>query len=251
VQSCNSTIVRWGVGVVSLFCLSAFGARALSAAGGDVKEGEKILKQVEAQFAQVKDYVVTVDAVVDVERLKIPPMHLTMYYKYPDKVHFDSEGFVLLPREGMALPFSKLSQRYSVDSVGTQRIDSVMLYRLVLRSKEERNRTRKLVLLVHPRRWTPEHAVAPFQDGSSMTARFEYAAVNSIWMPSRLEVNFQAAPRDTTASPAPAPAPTSPFGEATPTGRFVPPRSGRVTVSYSNYKLNTGLSDEIFTKKEK
>ena len=29
------------------------------------------------------------------------------------------------------------------------------------------------------------------------------------------------------------------------------PRSGKVTVVYSNYKINIGLSDEIFEKKEK
>jgi hypothetical protein len=214
-------------------------------------EGEKILKRVEEQFARVNDYVVTVDAVVDVERLKIPPMHLTMYYKQPDKVHFDSEGFVLLPREGMALPFSKLSQRFSVDSVGTLRMDSVVFHRLVLRSKNERARMRNLVLLIHPRRWTPEHAMAPFPDGSSMSARFEYAKVDDIWMPSRLLVNFKAALRDSTAPPSPAPVATSPFGEAAPTGRFIPPRTGNITVSYSAYKMNTGLSDEIFTKERK
>jgi hypothetical protein len=237
--------------LVSLwFCLSGAVGLAHPVTGG-TGEGEKILARVESQVSRVKDYTVIIDVVADVERLKIPPMHVTMYYKQPDKVHFDSEGFVLLPREGMALPFSKLSQRFVVDSVGTIMKDSLKMHRLVLRAKEERVRTRKLILIVHPRRWTPEQAMAPFPDGSAMSVRFEYAQVSDVWMPSRLTVAFTAAPRDTTAASPPAPVSTSPFGEASPTGRFVPPRAGSVTVTYSAYKINTGLSDDIFTKEKK
>ena len=65
--------------------------------------GEQILKNVESARAAVKDYTVMLDIVADVERLKVPPMKAKMYFKYPDKVHFDSKGFALLPREGLAL----------------------------------------------------------------------------------------------------------------------------------------------------
>jgi outer membrane lipoprotein-sorting protein len=236
------------VGGVMLYCVAQVVGAPCAACGPE--EGEKILNRVEAQFEKIRDYTVTVDVVADVERLKIPPMHLTMYYKQPDKVHFDSEGIVLLPREGMALPFSKLSRRFAVDSVGTERTDSVVFYRLVLRARDERVRTRKLILVVDPRRWTPQCATAPFQDGSSMTARFEYSQIGEIWMPSRLAVTFKAAPRDTVAA-APAPAATSLFGEAAPAGRFVPPRAGSIIVTYSEYKINTGLSDDIFVPERK
>lgn len=219
---------------------------SLPGAGG----GEDILKKVEAVFASVEDYTVTLDVVTDIERLKIPPMHLTMYYKRPDKVHFDSEGFVLLPREGLALPFSKLSQRFEVDSVGKATVDGTELQRLVLRSRDERARLRKAILLVNPQRWTPEKIIAQMPDGSTMTAAFRFEKVEGHWMPQQLNVQFAAAVRDSSA-PLAAPG-ESPFGEPPAARtRVTPPRAGSISVQYSGYRINTGLSDEIFTTPRK
>jgi hypothetical protein len=212
--------------------------------------GEDILKKVEAVFSAVEDYTVTLDVTTDIERLKIPPMHLTMYYKQPDKVHFDTEGFALLPREGLALPFSRLSQRFLVDSVQKYTEGSIELERLVLRSRDERARLRKAVLYVHPQRWTPEKIIAQMPDGSTMTAAFQYERIAEHWMPVQLHVEFVAARRDTVAPSTPAG--ESPFGEPPASRtRFTPPRAGSITVHYSEYRINTGLSDDIFTNKKK
>jgi hypothetical protein len=212
--------------------------------------GEEFLKKVEAVFSSVEDYTVTLDIVTDIERLKIPPMHITMYYKRPDKVHFDAEGFAILPREGLALPFSKLSQRFIVDSVqraveGTQELE-----RLVLRSRDERARLRSAVLYVDPGRWTPEKIIAQMPDGSTMTAAFQFQEIDKHWMPMQLQVQFAAARRDSV-SPL-SPAGQTPFGEPPSGGmRFTPPRAGSITVHYSEYHINTGLSDDIFASPKK
>ncbi|MEK9138626.1 MAG: hypothetical protein AAB393_16000, partial [Bacteroidota bacterium] len=64
--------------------------------------GEEILKKVDVSFSGVQDYSVVLDITADMERMTIPPMQVHMYYKQPDKFHFESENFAILPREGLA-----------------------------------------------------------------------------------------------------------------------------------------------------
>ncbi len=74
--------------------------------------GEEILKKVESQVAGVQDYTVSLGVTVDLERLNVPPMHVTMYYKKPDKVRFASDGFALLPKEGIGIGAGGLVSKY-------------------------------------------------------------------------------------------------------------------------------------------
>jgi hypothetical protein len=66
-------------------------------------------------------------------------------------------------------------------------------------------------------------------------------------MPSRLEVVFEGPPERPAAAVQPVPQQPSPYAEPqTGSPRFTPPRAGKVIVQYSGYKINTGLSDDVF-----
>ena len=211
--------------------------------------GEEILRKVEEQVERVNDYTVTLDVVVDIERLKVPPMHAMMYYKRPDKVHFDSKGFAMLPRESMGLQFGKLTQRFAVDSVGREGKGAPSVFRLVMHPRDERSAVRKVLLWINGDRWTPERLEIPQADGRVMQAVFTYDSFDECWLPTELAVSFAMAPQDTTmAVPAnPFAAPDQPLRSQQRGGQ----RKGTVTVRYSDYRVNTGLSDDIFVQPEK
>lgn len=222
-------------------------AAALVAAGfvpGD-PSGADILKRVEAQVSGVKDYTVTLDVVADIEHLKVPPMHATLYYKKPDKVHVASKGFTMVPRESMGMQFSKLSERYAVDSVLADRKTGSPVYRLVMHPRDERSAVRKVWLSVHGERWTPERIEIPQAGGSMMKAEFTYQNTAGFWMPSELTVTFAMGTADSTNA-----VPANPFGNAPPARMAARGggRSGTITVKYSDYKINTGLGDEVFVE---
>ncbi len=63
---------------------------------------DEIMSNVVKGFEGVNDFIVNISADVNMERAQIPSMHATMYFKRPDKIHFDSPGFLLVPREGLA-----------------------------------------------------------------------------------------------------------------------------------------------------
>jgi len=65
------------------------------------KDPDEILDNVIKAFEEIEDYVVNVNIKVDVAFLKIPEANAKIYFKQPDKVHMESEGFALLPKQGM------------------------------------------------------------------------------------------------------------------------------------------------------
>ncbi len=105
-------------GILLLFVLTvnfAF-AKNISAAS----DADTLLAKVVDGFADVRDFIVKIDAEVKMEQVQVPNMHATMYFKKPDKIHFDSEGFLFVPRDGIALNPVVLSDRYnaSLDGIG-------------------------------------------------------------------------------------------------------------------------------------
>jgi hypothetical protein len=205
--------------------------------------GETILKNVEAQLSGVNDYTVMLDISVDVERLNIPPMHVRMYFKRPDKVHFDSEGFAMLPREGLAFSASGLLSRYTVAQAGRETLGGSPLFKVTLSAKSDRMRARTMHVYVHPGRWTTEKLVIPQAGERLMSITFRYEKVDAFWLPSELVASFEAAPVDSTE------ASLQDLGPAQRPRTM--PRTGTVTVRYSKYALNTGLSDKIFQEDSK
>jgi len=205
-------------------------------------KGDEILKRIDTSYAPVQDYAVDLDVVADLERMNVPPMHVRMYYKKPDKFHFDAEGFALLPREGLAFSPSRLLSRYTVEEVGEDTLFQKSQYTLVLRPRDDRMRASKLTLYVDRQEWKPTRVVSSLPGGQTVTATFLYERSGSYLMPSRLIVEFSTpASTDTTDQ--------SPESDMSPLQRPRMPRKGVVTIRYSHYDINTGLSDDIFNKK--
>ena len=219
-----------------VFALSVAAAVAVARAGD--ASGEAVLRSVDARLAAVHDYTVTLDVVADVERLNVPPMHATMYFKQPDKVHIDAEGFALLPREGLQPEVGKLLSRYNVTETASDTLRGVPVRRVTLQAKSDRGFPRSLSVYVDPQRWTTERIVTRGSADRVATISFSYVQVEGVWLPGEMTAAFSLAPADSAEGDLPA-APMRPQQM---------PRKGTVTVRFSDYRLNTGLRDEIFTK---
>ena len=207
--------------------------------GGEIT-GVGVLKKVEEVYARIQDLTVTLDIVADMERMKVPPMHATMYYKAPDKMHFDAKGFAFLPREGMGMAFGRIGSRYKAENVERESLDGVEKYKLTLTPRGETPRVHNLFLYVDPTRWTAERIESHLFGGRTMVVSIRHEEVEGFWLPSLLTVTFTSTGADTSEA--------TPFDQGAP----VPPRqsfrAGSITIRYSDYRVNTGLSDELFKK---
>ena len=210
--------------------------------GGQTQlSGNEIFKNVEAGLSGMLDYTVDLDVTTNVDRMNVPRMHVRMYYKQPDKFHFESDGFALLPREGLAFSASRMLSRFSVEDVEEEMSGNEKQFKLLLRPRDTRVRATQLILYIDAAYWKPRTIVSSLFDGRTMTASFRYEKQGSYLMPSSLSVEFAAPPADTT---------DQTLGmEVAPLQRPQMPRSGTITVRYSSYRINTGLSDDIFDKK--
>lgn len=200
--------------------------------------GEDILRRVEDTFRSVKDYTVTVDITVDLERLNVPPMHVTMYFKQPDKVHFSSTGFALLPKESIGFTTSRLLAKFNVERVEERKDSAGLRYDLTLKPKVDKTGLRRLVLTVNPEHWIPERLAAPQFDGRTMEALFRHENVGEYWLPVAIDVCFTAPGREEHEPEIP--------GHA----RSSVQRNGRIAIRFSDYHVNTGLDDAIFEEQE-
>ena len=208
--------------------------------------GNDILRRVEEQLASVNDYTVDVQADVDMERLRIPKMKATMYFKKPDKVHFEAAGFAMLPREGVALNPAWFRQNFDATVVGRDTLNGLTVQKLQLAAKDRMVRLRQLFLWVNTERWTVEKfETIPYQ-GRSLTVTFHQARhEGGVFLPDTMNATFGFASEESDS--------LSAVYQYAPQMNEMqrPPRSGSMTVVYSNYRINTGLSDEMFEKKEK
>ena len=179
-------------------------AAAITVARGGTPTGETILKNVDARLAAVHDFTVTLDVVADIERLNVPPMHATMYFKQPDRIHVDAEGFAMLPKEGLQPTVGKLLARYTVTGVGSDTLGGLPVRKVALQAKSDRGFPRSLTVYVDPARWTTERIVTTGSADRLATISFTYTEVGGVWLPEDMTAAFSHAPADSTEIEAPA-----------------------------------------------
>lgn len=211
---------------------------------GEVPSAVAVMENVEKGFEGVKDFQVTINAAIDMERVRVPKMTGTLYFKRPDKIHFVSANFMMVPREGIVVNPSLLRERYQPALVGEEEVDGKKLYKLELTARTEKIRPREMQLWIDPSNWTiAKMESVPYQ-GRILRLTFDYALEGGeFWLPRTLDASFDVASRDTSGQSEGDEDQRPEFGRMR-----RPPRSGRITVTYSDYKVNVGLSDELFER---
>ena len=208
------------------------------------KDPDEILNNIIKAFEKIEDYVVDVSIKVDVAFLKVPEANAKIYFKQPDKVHMESEGFALLPKQGMN--FSPL---------GFLKTDYTALY-----DKEvELNGTNVSVLKVIPLDERSDVILSTFWIDQSNNRIIKVESSRRPGGTFSIDLTY---PKDKPDFLLPA---TMVFTFAIDDIRFPTgitgdsnsesnnenekedkDKSGKVYINYSNYKINQGLSDDLF-----
>jgi len=212
------------------------------------KNPEAILESVKSEFEKIQDYQVDVKIKVDVDFLKMPDREATIFYKKPDKFHIDSENFAMLPKSGLNFsPLGFLNYKYTsfyeredtIDGIVTSVIKVIPLEGKadVILSTFWIDTTRNLILKVESSR-KPQ--------GSYFIDLKYLRSEQKFWMPASIVFSFTV---DRSMLP-------KRFGEEKDSKSDKvkkdsdEPETGKVYLKYSNYKINTGLPDELFDEKK-
>lgn len=191
-----------------------------------------------SSFTEITDYIVQIHAELNMEDVQIPPMDVKVYFRKPDKVHLESEGFAMLPREGLFInPGSFNEDNFYISFAGKDTIQAQPVYKLDLIPKKDEIKVKKMSLWVSNDEWLVMKISATGWQGHVSKIAFEYKKIDDKYhLPISAEADI-----------------SMPGRKRMPPGmNDIAPdekdksREGKLLIQFSNYKINSGFSDKIF-----
>jgi outer membrane lipoprotein-sorting protein len=202
----------------------------------------EILAHVRDRLMAIQDYTVEIHADLDMPDTKIPPMDVKVYFKQPDKLYIESEGFAMLPKQGLFInPSMFQDSLFLMMALPPDTLDGATVLPVELMPRGEDTPARKITLWVEPNHWTVEQIHTVTWDGQKITIRFTNQQVeNQYWLPMKALITMsikqfadrmksQHVESETTEKPKPG--------------------NGTLTVEFKNYHVNKGIDDKVFEKK--
>ncbi len=187
----------------------------------------QILSRVQQSYRGIKDYVAKVQVITDIPSFDIPPRSFTVYVKRPDKVKIESDSLVVIPKDVLLLGNIEghLAKAGRVILNGVTRRQGRMIYCLKFFPNDPDRRDRVL-LWIDAERYTLSRTELWAGLNRLLTVYWEHTHVDDrYWMPAQVRCEISG-------------------------GILGASRPGTVTVSFSGYRINTGLSDELFGAQE-
>lgn len=210
----------------------------------------EVLRNLEATFRNVNDLTVTVVGDVNMENLRVPRMTVTMYFKRPDKVHFVSPSFSIVPREGLSPNPDRWRQDYDATMLGLDTVNGRPAWKLQMAAKDPQVRLRQAYVWVDAARWTLVRLASMPYGGRTISFEFEHDRPDGrTWLPAKLTALFGSGGESAEPMfriPEGAPNAAQQVEEMQRSAR-----SGSVTLRYEGYRINTGLSDTLFIVPER
>jgi len=202
------------------------------------EEAVRYLDAIEKKYSELKDYTADVNVHFDIETFKTPDMKAKLYFKAPDKMKVESKGVFFFPREGgffnPAL-FRRDDVEIKMLELAAERKEEVKL-KIVPKKKEKVGR--EFVLLIDRNDTLIKQIYMSQFDGRETKAKIEYGKYGSFDLPRVILLTLDVPSMDP--------------GEKRGLGPFEQKSeriTGTIEITYANYRVNTGLKDEIFTQK--
>lgn len=206
------------------------------------KNPDEILNKVKSEFLKINDYSVNAVINVDVDFLKVPESKATIYFRQPDKMKLESDGFALLPKQGLDFSPSKLLEGdYTSIYTKTDTLDGENIDVIKVIPESDSSGIILSTLWIDE----DEYIIRKIESTSKRSGTFEihlYYDHKDVKLPSKVSFKFNV-------SEVPLPASlTGDFDQETakPKSKKDKQMSGTVIVSYSNYRINIGLTDKFF-----
>jgi outer membrane lipoprotein-sorting protein len=201
----------------------------------------RYLDSIERKYSGLKDYTADVHVHFDIEALRAPDMQAKLYYKSPDKMKVESKGVFFFPKDaGYFNPSKFKPEDFVIQLLEHFTYEGRKAVRLQLTPKEMKRAPQRLVLTIDIDRNLILRINTLNAVGREITATVDYGKFEDFELPTHIELQFNL-----------------PQAEANETREFNPfgPKTkqvtGKVEITYSNYQVNSELSDEIFLETQR
>jgi len=200
----------------------------------------RYLDSVARQYSGLKDYAVDVRVHFDIEALKAPDMQAKLYYKSPDKTKVESKGVFFLPRGvGYFNPSTFKPEDFESGILERMTYEGANAVRLQLTPKKMKRDNQRIFLTIDTDRNLILRIETLTVEGREMRAAINYGRFGDFELPNHIGIQLEAPPAEADKGK-----------EFVPFAHKTQQVAGKVDITYSNYKVNLGLSDEIFKETE-
>ena len=231
----------------------ATGSTAIAEATSSLPSFAAILDSMEARFQRIQDYQTTMDVVIDVKGIHIPPMSALVYFKQPDKLYFEARGFALLPRNAVMMTpalLRKMAQQVEVRA--KEQMEKRPAYHLIFKPEEKDKNIEVVVdIWIDSERWVVLKVRTESNRFGWMEVVNQYDVVDQqYWLPkqSRVQMEIQKEILQRASH--------QEFGlqdSKALKSNFLDELfgTGQMYITFRNYKVNKGLADELFRQDKK
>ncbi len=206
---------------------------------------QKILNKVKEQFDVVKDYQVDLKLKLDVNFLKMPDSKAKVYFKQPDKFKFDSEGFAMLPKEGLNYnPAKFLTGDFTSIYVKQENLDGKKVHVIKVLPNSDTSMVILTTLWIDAERYILNKIETNTKQGGTVKINLKYDDGIKYPLPKEVKFSFNMSGANM----------LNGSGDPDDEGNKFKKKdgiSGDVYLYYSNYKINKGIPDSFFEKKKK
>ena len=203
------------------------------------ENASRYLDSIEKKYSALKDYIVDVNVHFDIEALKAPDLQATLYYKAPDKMKVESKRIFFFPQEGGYFnPSLFKTKAFDVKVIEHLIDDGRKAVRLKLTPMDMNAYDKGFVLTINTdQSLIREIKISP-SEGREVKATLDYGRFGDFELPTHIDLQLDM----------PSGEPTG-MKEFTQFGQKAKRITGKVEITYSNYRINVGLSDGIFKEK--
>lgn len=211
------------------------------------KDPDKILENVVDNFSKVQDYRVDVNIKIDVEFIKVPETKAKIFFKQPDKIHLESDGFAMLPKNGMEFsPTALITKEHTAIYEKDVILNGVNTSLIKVIPLGDQGDVILSTLWVDQVMNVIRKVESTTKTNGTFTIDFSYAKDLKYPLPSEIVFSFNV---DKMNIPATISGETAPENPKKKKGRSDGVTKGKVIVKYNNYEVNKGIADSIFEKK--
>lgn len=213
------------------------------------RDPEALLKGLKIKFNSVKDYSADVVIKVKVDFLKVPITRAKIYYKAPNKIKVDAEGFAMLPRNGLDFAnTSMLNNPYTAIYVKDELVKGVNCA-VVKVIPNDGGEVVISTMWIDPANSELKKFTTTTKANGTFDVQLTYDPKQpKLVMPTQLLISF-----DVDKIQLPKGVSGDLTGESAHVDKADKSKStrGQIVIDYANYKINQGLKDAIFVEKKK
>lgn len=211
------------------------------------QDANALLEKVVSKINSVKDYAVDASIRADIPFIKIIPVKAKIYFKQKDKLKIVSKGIVLLPKQGFTDVNTFLSKTNSYMAVdgGTKMIGELKTSLITVIPTSENSEFVLAKLWIDPKNAVIISSQITTRSSGTVNVDYIYGSQITFGLPSELifEIDIKKfkMPKSVAAD--------LNNNTKSKSKDKNSDKKGKITIKFSNYIVNKGISDAIFEKK--